>query len=311
MHLRTQAVAALLAGACGVAVAAELFTNGSFESHGGISGRQILSTPYSGLPGWLIDGPGMAYEASGADRVIAGDGNYYLSFGHNGATGGWAAQTFATTPGRPNEINYRFVCQQAQGPGQSFRVTVKDEASGRILAQDVQNLPCLHFAWTEAPLVSFTALGTSTTLMFEDTSNAASPGTTAGNWGLDYVRVREWAAPSFSGTAGGTPESFTLVLKMRVAEEDRGRSVQAFVAAQLPDGRLYFRDAGGNWKGPNLARPWPGTLTYTSSDATQDIQVLGSTDVRGLSGTRIYLGYGANDEEMINRGLYGQAYVIP
>src|SRR5882724_802228 len=93
----------LALGAANVGSAAA-FTNGSFESPGG-AGLTIIGPTY--VTGWTHGTSAVdVYTFSGDYGINAAAGNYYITFGGNGSTGGTMAQTFDTTIGTLYTVNY-------------------------------------------------------------------------------------------------------------------------------------------------------------------------------------------------------------
>ena len=106
------------------------FTNGNFETPGGISftGIGVGSGNTALLTGWTVGGPGGAlqnadvfYQNSSFVGVMGISGDSSVGFGGNGSTGGTLSQTFDTVPGSNYTIDYFVTDQQGLGP-QSFLV---------------------------------------------------------------------------------------------------------------------------------------------------------------------------------------------
>src|SRR6266446_2972290 len=80
------------------------FTNGSFESPGGAPIRQQIGNDPSGfvVTGWQHNvsvTTGFEIYEDNEDGIAAQNGTYYVSWGHNGTTGGTLQQTFSTLIG--------------------------------------------------------------------------------------------------------------------------------------------------------------------------------------------------------------------
>ena len=106
--------------------------------------------------------------------------------------------------------------------------------------------------------------------------------------------------------ARGALNRTSLSVSLQVGTADRGKAGQLFVAARLPDGRLYARSANG-WQAigsgqiPLFAHATLGTHTF---------DVLSNMDVSALSGTDVYVGYGVNAADMLARQAYTRVHTI-
>ena len=167
------------------------FANGSFESPGGAPIRQWLSYPgnpsSSFVTGWISNGGFQIYESSGQDGIPAGDGTYYVSFGHNGNTGGTLSQTFDTISGGLYTVNYLVTLQQGGDP-EGMKV---EAFNGTTLLNGVGLNNFIYQTWTGGPQLTFTAASQSTTLIFTDTTIGGG----SANWGLDAVTVNMAPVP--------------------------------------------------------------------------------------------------------------------
>ena len=120
------------------------FTNGNFETPGGISftGIGVGSGNTALLTGWTVGGPGGAlqnadvfYQNSSFVGVMGISGDSSVGFGGNGSTGGTLSQTFDTVPGSNYTIDYFVTDQQGLGPqsfGPSFERRIGHQLGDRI-----------------------------------------------------------------------------------------------------------------------------------------------------------------------------------
>ncbi len=100
----------------------------------------------------------------------------------------------------------------------------------------------------------------------------------------------------------------TLSVTLTPRKLDQGREVSVYIVAQLPDGTLYQRHGSG-WKPVSLPAPASAMLTLAEQ---QEISVYeGIKLTEGLSGTRVYVGFGADVEEMLGRGNYSLVDTLP
>ena len=173
------------------------FTNGSFELPGGSPIRQALGNNDIFVTGWTNNNAFQIYESSGQDGISAGAGTYYVSWGHNGTTGGTLAQTFDTVVNQSYSVSFLLTTQQGD-PTNSPQALKAEALNGVNVLGSFQTLSLTNAngVWTTSSF-GFTATGTSTTLRFTDLTTAANSGGL--NWGLDNVGV----------VAGTTPPSTT------------------------------------------------------------------------------------------------------
>lgn len=113
-----------------------------------------------------------------------------------------------------------------------------------------------------------------------------------------------WSA---SATPSGTPAQLSLSGQLVVSDADRGQSGTVFVAAVLPDARVYTL-SNGHWSAVT-----DGTLTpyYSGALGTHTVNVLTGQDTTTLAGTVIYAGYGRTAQDMLNLGQYTPLYTLP
>ncbi|MBS0480089.1 MAG: PEPxxWA-CTERM sorting domain-containing protein [Proteobacteria bacterium] len=170
------------------------FINGSFEQPGGAPIRQQLGNNDGFVTGWTNNGGFQIYESSNQDGIAAGDGNYYISFGHNGATGGTLWQTFDTVAGTTYVIDYLLRQQQGADPSQTLIAEI-------IGGPSVTNTNMPTLAWGAGQTLTFVATtNINATLRFRDATPAGGGG--GANFGLDGVTIRALAT-------GGVPEPAT------------------------------------------------------------------------------------------------------
>lgn len=106
--------------------------------------------------------------------------------------------------------------------------------------------------------------------------------------------------------AAGPLHRTSLSVQLQAGSTDIGRSGQLFVAAVLPDGRLYALTAGG-WAEASLAS-LPPYQQVTLGQHT--IAVLRQADLRGLEGAAVYAGYGTSLADLVARSAYARVYTV-
>jgi uncharacterized protein YkwD len=141
----------------------------------------------------------------------------------------------------------------------------------------------------------------SATVTVKDTSNKeASLVVTVSSQGSGA----DW---QIGGRADGNPEAMTLVADVLPASLDDSRTGAYFVAAQLPNGSLYLNNGQGwvSFTGGPIPSRSTGSLTQRS------FPVFVGLDTRGLSGTRVLVGYGTDANDMLSNTKYRAIYAIP
>ncbi len=195
--LRSTLLLAALAGIAAPA-SANLLINGGFEQPGGIQ-RTQLADGY--IPGWTYDSHGSGYdiyEDDSQDGLAAADGSHYVSFGHNGTSGGELRQTVATTAGHVYRLTLSTAEQQGDDQAQQFYV---------LLTTSVGNTYGFYIG---SPTSSFTQTvqdfypnGVWTSVSITDVSQ----GGISSNLALDAVSIID-----LSATTGGVPEPTSWAL---------------------------------------------------------------------------------------------------
>jgi hypothetical protein len=180
------------------------FQNGSFEDPGGVV-RDVFggSITNSYVTGWLHSGAGTdVYETNGQDFINAGDGDFWVSFGHSGTSGGILEQTFDTIAGHLYIVSFLLTVQQGTDAQSMFADACSGGCAGSLGSVSLNDFTTN--TWFTGTFFTFTADSASTRLMFIDTT----VGGANANWGLDGVTVDDFGlAPG-----GGVPEPGTLAL---------------------------------------------------------------------------------------------------
>lgn len=178
---------------------ASTFANGDFELPG--ANTFFLSgSADTGVTGWTYNWNGTGFESYSHDAdygITADSGSYFITFGHNGTTGGSLSQTFDTISGHTYAVNYQLILQQVgaqltQSVGlQAFNAV--DSSSLGTVQTDFDFL-----TWSPGVTLLFTASSTSSTITFTDLTDVANSGPL--NWDLDTVTVSDVVSPVTSGT---------------------------------------------------------------------------------------------------------------
>lgn len=207
MVLKQSAVAAALAVAATAAQAAA-FTNGGFESPNILGFQSVINlatAPTGWVPGGVLQNSSLFMEDSGNFfSDVSQEGGQMLGFGGNGTAGAIISQTFDTVLGTTYQVSY-FVTAQQLGTGpQSYSAQALNGAT--VLGSDSGSIPAAR-NWVQHQF-SFVAAGTSSTLVFTDTSNGSAA--VEINWALDNVQVNGLSAPP----PNPTPVAPTLALML-------------------------------------------------------------------------------------------------
>ncbi|MDK2126169.1 hypothetical protein [Parachitinimonas caeni] len=136
---------------------------------------------------------------------------------------------------------------------------------------------------------------------------------------LEVASIIEKACSSLQIKAQGPLERRSLQLAMRPGDLGSDQPLALFLAAQLPDGRLFMKNAQGAWKQFDGHNP-VSVQSVTAPAGVLRWDVLdGSLDVSGLQGTQIYIGYAlatpaADDAawfgQMLTAKTHAMAYII-
>ena len=301
---------------CGGALA-HAQTNLSFEQPGGPLPLRYVLSDSAQVPGWTLIGPGtLVYQSSKTDGIDAKEGDYYVSFGHNGTVEGGLSQSFDTTVGVRYTVNYWLSAQQGFGAGQSMLVRATDATSSQLISEVTSTISSDAFQWIPGSPLTFVATAPRTTLSFLDASLAGSIGSSAGNWGLDAISITSDSgpptppqprAPVFSGSASGAITDMSISAQVSVGEADIGRSVKVYVVVLFPNGLTLFKTPTGFAFGP----PYPAALELVGSDLPVTVDIVSRANLFGAQGAQIFVGYGDDAIDMINTGRFRSVLTLP
>lgn len=124
-----------------------------------------------------------------------------------------------------------------------------------------------------------------------------------------YNGQRGWAGMSTAVTATGTNADLVLTGHVTVSPIDSGRVGNLFVAAVSPARKMYWLSPRGGW-----VEYQGGLLTAygTARLGSHDIPIFdGSVDVTALHGTKIMVGYGIDQDDMLRNKKYSVVYTVP
>lgn len=292
------------------------FANGSFETGGGAPIRDILQAGNAQLIApWVHEGSGTeVYQSSNQDNLLAADGTYYVSFGHNGSTGGRLVQTFDTTPGLRYRVSYKVAPQQGLGVGQAMSVSAADAAHPEtLLGQARTDISGTSYDWVEGSVLEFTATSASTRLVFTDETPTTSPGSSVANWGLDDVQVLASGntLTTLDALTSGGAVNYSLSATLRFGLADQGKDWQVFVAVVLPNGLVLFK-TDTNWALAGATPPWPSAYTIRQADDhTYVVPIVTNADLSSVVGTLVYVGYGVDAQDMWTHARYKLIGIVP
>ncbi|MDQ6911372.1 MAG: VPDSG-CTERM sorting domain-containing protein [Verrucomicrobiota bacterium] len=178
------------------------FSNGNFDTGSPTNGL-LNSGDSVSIPSWTTGGPSQTLEFNtNFNGQTAQSGANFISFGHNGTTGGTLSQTFDTIVGAVYQVSYFVSRIQGGTSAQSMSVSAFVGTSAVLLNSAATTIPDAgqNNVWTAGTGLTFTALSNTTTLQFLDTTPAG--GGVDSNWALDTVGVITARGPS-----NGVPES--------------------------------------------------------------------------------------------------------
>lgn len=122
-----------------------------------------------------------------------------------------------------------------------------------------------------------------------------------------------------SATVTGAITSQTITTSIVPAGNDQGKQGSVFVAAVLPGaGGVYFMSSTGAWTAYSSCASAPAYSTGTLA-SVPSIPVVSATNLSGLIGTQVYVGYGVGGAlspagtactNMLNNGTYNLTYTV-
>lgn len=110
-----------------------------------------------------------------------------------------------------------------------------------------------------------------------------------------------------SATASGTSGASTVTLDLTLAAADVGSVGNVYVAALV--GTRWYGYSAGKWTAWTTGELPP--TTRGNLPPSLRLTPISGMDLRGLSGTQIYVGYGTNTDDMVRNNRYRLAYRIP
>jgi len=112
---------------------------------------------------------------------------------------------------------------------------------------------------------------------------------------------------SITGSASGGDGNLTLTANVGVAPSDNGAPGVIYVAANVY-GLLFFKDAAGawnNWGGGSFPPPY-----YSGTLGNHTVSVFDRINLNSYPGAKVYVGYGLNQDDMINNSKLAAIYTV-
>ena len=117
--------------------------------------------------------------------------------------------------------------------------------------------------------------------------------------------------------SSGTADQLTLTAQLTPATLHAGLAFEAYVVAVVPNlgNAVFARNAVGKWVAMSDANAVPAALSGTAGAEPLTVTLAHQDNTIGLSGTRIYLGYGLNSDgnafaEMLTQRRYEQVHTL-
>ena len=314
---------------CAAQAQAAPFGNGSFELPGGPTTTRTIIGSGENLGGWVNGSQGtQVYQAGHTDNIESQDEWFYVSFGHNGTTGGTLSQTFDTEVGATYDVNYHIAPQQGLDPEQKAAAFVYDQAnttSSGFLAGEINDVGTSAFVWTRGKPVRFVARSAQSTLMFQDLTPSGAGG--GANWGVDNVTVVKATSgtptvpttpttpvatsPSFTATVSAQDFLQTVVGNFKVGSADVGEALHVYALVVLRNGLILAKSGtGNNWVliSQNFLDV-PVVQSFTGSADTLSVPLYSATNLKGLGAT-VYIGYGKSLADMISTQKFAAVHSV-
>lgn len=111
--------------------------------------------------------------------------------------------------------------------------------------------------------------------------------------------------PVFTASASGTTGSLTITANLQVGDPDVGANGNIYLVANVHDAwYAHNGTAWESWQGGSIPAYFSGAL------ADRSIEVVRNLDSSAFSGTRVFLGYGRDEADMLGNSRYGLIYQV-
>ncbi|MHB9118210.1 MAG: hypothetical protein ACYC2R_08030 [Burkholderiales bacterium] len=123
------------------------------------------------------------------------------------------------------------------------------------------------------------------------------------------VAENGFAATGFSITASpsGGDGDLTLTAQVQVAPADNNQPGDVYTLANIY-GQLFFKGANGAWS------QWNGTASlppyYSGALGSHTIPIFDHLNLNDFPGVKVYVGYGLNQDDMINNSKFAEIYTV-
>ncbi|MES2657779.1 MAG: Ig-like domain-containing protein [Verrucomicrobiota bacterium] len=228
--------------------------NGSFES---------------GETGWTMTGNRVVYQNDGT--YVAFDGTKMAIFNAgNSAPNAVVSQTFATTPGQAYTLDFNMGIVALNGAEQKLQISVTGVTTPFSLTESLFGNSLGNSVWS-AKSYSFTASGTSATLIFTDISTS----TTLVDLMLDNVRIAPASPPANTAPVAvadsySTNQNVALVVPaagVLLNDTDaQSNPLTAVLGTGPSHGTLNLNANGGFTYTPTTGYSGPDSFTYRAND---------------------------------------------
>jgi hypothetical protein len=196
----------------------------------------------------------------------------------------------------------------------TFPVTTASSSSTGPVSITIKGLKATLLSSAVAGDVTAVVGGASATT---DTTPTSDEGAKAYKQSVTVGKIVAATVPAIpAATATGTTTALTLSGSVVAAGNDQGKIGTLFVVASLPSGQVFSRDSSGGWT------LWDGTTAFKAvatgvTLGTHSVDILSAvTDVSGLVGTQVYLGYGVGAfgtsayNNLLNNATYALVYTV-
>jgi len=153
----------------------------------------------------------------------------------------------------------------------------------------------------------------------DESATAADAGAMPSKATIKVAAVGSATVPTVpAATVTGSVTSQTITTSITPASNDLSKQGSVFVAAVVQTGEVFFMSSTGAWTQFTSCATTPAYSTGTLA-AVSSIPVVTASDLSGLIGTQVYVGYGVGGAlspagtactNMLNNGTYSLTYTV-
>jgi hypothetical protein len=144
---------------------------------------------------------------------------------------------------------------------------------------------------------------------FAEQHDEATPATGAVNLNPNGTRIGIQSVP-FSVDISGPLNVRSITIHLFPTGAYLNTPIQAFVAAEFPDGRLYFKDSSGAWIQFTGGTPPPIAIVTVPTGNQLNLFAAKNEDLVAYVGVKVHAGFGYSYEDMFSKGMHSFVYTV-